>query len=420
MTKSINSVCIKNISQLITLSPLVESKRTNNITESDLGILKNAWLCLKDGKVFSYGTKSPPAKIKNLCDKEFDAEQQIIMPGLIDSHTHPLYAGDRSNEFKYRLDGISYEDIAQQGGGILSTVKSTRNASNEALLKLCLKRVLTFLSFGVSTVEAKSGYGLSVSEELRHLQILKEVKNHTPQTIISTCLPLHAIPPEEKSKLKFIQKMSFDLLPQVKKLDLAKYVDMFIERGYFSTEDCLPFLTQAKKLGFNIRVHADEFSDSDGANIAAQWQASSADHLQHASSKNLAKMAKSKTIATLLPGTSLYTKIPFTNAEKIIKNGCSIAIASDHNPGSCLLSNLPLLSSLAAIHCGLNSAQTIAAITYVPAHSLGLQESKGAIYKGFDGDCVLFPHRTIDQWLAQFGNFKAKKVWIKGQDTKLP
>ena len=318
-----------------------------------------------------------------------------------------------------RLEGISYKQIAKKGGGILSTVKQTRLASDHKLLNLCLKRLNDFLSYGVTTTEVKSGYGLSVSEELRHLRLLNSLKQNTSQELIVTCLALHALPPEAHSKSQFIESMSNHLLPKVKEENLATFVDMFIEEGYFSEKDCIPFLSKAHELGLTPRIHADEFSNSNGARIAAKWNAASADHLQHATRENLDSMAKTQTVATILPGTSLYTNIPFTKANKILSAGCPIAIASDHNPGSCQLSNLPLITSLAALHCGLSGAQAIAGITYVAAYSLGLEKTKGAIHPNFDADCVLFPYSNIEQWLASFGSNKVTKTWIRGKEANI-
>ncbi|MEZ4742052.1 MAG: imidazolonepropionase [Bdellovibrionota bacterium] len=404
---------IHNISELVTLEPLAFQKKVVEIENKDLGTYHNAWLWIKDGKIFGYGDKETKPDFK-ICENIIDAKQKLILPGLIDSHTHPLYAGSRHDEFAMRLDGKTYQEIAQAGGGIKATVRATREASDETLLELARKRFKNFLSKGVTTIEAKSGYGLSPSEEIRELEILNYAAQETNQLVITTCLGLHALPPEFKDNKAFVKLLTDELLPEVASRKLAMYVDAFIENGYFTVSDCEPYFQKASDLGLKIRIHADEFSDAGAASAAAQWQASSADHLQFASDDGISLMAEKGVIATLLPGTSLYTTIPFTQARRFIQRGCGIALATDFNPGSCLVDNLAMMATIGALHCGLKAAEAIAAVTYVPAVSLGLGHHKGALAKGYDADFLIYDVESATEWLADMGRTKPSKVWIQG------
>ena len=409
------SVLVNNIGELITLEPLAKEQRASRVKQSDLASTRDAWIFFDEGKVHSSG--AGPAPRKFLADpaiQQVDAQQKLVTPGFIDSHTHPIFFGNRSHEFKMRLDGMSYQEIAQQGGGIMATVKATREASDEQLLTQTLKHLKKFLEYGVSTVEAKSGYGLTPSEEIRHLRILKQAASKTKQKLKLTCLALHAIPKEYPSASEYIAAVCEELLPAVAKEQLADYVDAFIENGYFSSNDCVPYFNKAKELGLKIRLHADEFSDALAAQTAADWSAASADHLQFASKEGLSAMSKQGVVACILPGTSLYTAIPFTSGRRLADAGCAVSIATDFNPGSCNLSNLPMLAILAGLHGKLYSWEVIAGITFVPAYSLSLSLQKGALAKGFDADFCIHDFNGLDEWLADFGKTKPKEVWLGG------
>ena len=416
----VSSVLIKNIGELVTLSPLAEQQRFTQLQASDLDCHRNAWLCCRAGKVHSFASGPiPEALLSDPSLPQVDAEENLILPGFVDSHTHPVFCGNRSAEFRMRLDGMSYQEIAQKGGGIMATVRSSRNASDEQLMDQTLKHLKNFLSYGVCTVEAKSGYGLSPEEELRHLKILKEVRTKTKQSIKVSCLALHAIPEEYNSTASYVSAICRELLPDVAKEHLADYVDAFIENGYFSSNECEPYFKKARELGLGIRIHADEFSDANAAKTAAKWQAASADHLQFASSEGLNEMSKSGVVACILPGTSLYTAIPFTSGRRLADAGCAVAIASDFNPGSCKLDNLPMLAILAGLHSKLTSWEVLAGISIVPAFSLGLSKRKGALAEGFDADFSIQQLKTLDDWFADFGRTKPKEVWLSGMRQDL-
>ena len=403
---------LTNISQLITCEPLTLHKIYSSLSWQELGVKKNSWLLVEEDKIKSYGAMQNLPK--NFSGKTIDTKNSLIMPGFVDSHTHPLFAGRRDQEFVARIEGATYEQIAAQGGGIQTTVKETNAASDQHLFELCNERLDSMLKKGVTTLECKSGYALSVAEELRHLKILTRVKESAKQHLSRTCLALHAIPPKSCAQ-KFISQVETKLLPQIAQDKLAEFVDVFIEEGFYSSTDCDSFAQTAKELGLGLRVHADELTRSGGSQFAAKWQAKSADHLQFANLDDFKALKNSSTVATILPGTSLCTKIPYTKANLMRQAGCAIAIASDYNPGSCTIYNLSFIATLASLYCGLSLAETIAGVTYIPAMSLGLEKTKGALAPGYDADLTIWKLEEASQWLESFGQKSPDQVWVKGQ-----
>ncbi len=403
---------IRNIGELVTMSGIVETGSYVNIEESHLGCLKDAWILLKDGKIKDYGNGPVPTTHASI--SSLDAEGGLVLPGLIDSHTHPLFAGDRSHEFAARVSGKTYQDIAAEGGGIRYTIATTRAASDDELLHRTQKHLQGFLQFGVTTLECKTGYGQSPQEEVRHLEIINQLQMISQQHLEITYLGLHATPRGITDKGSFVETMTA-VLEEIKSRGLASWVDAFVENGYFSVGECQRYFLKAKELGFKIRIHADEFNDSGAATAAARWQAYSADHLEECSPKGRKALADAGVIATLLPGTSLYSKIKFAPGQEFVAAGIPIALATDFNPGSCTFASLPFIASLGALYCQINLPTTLAAVTAVAAKSLGLQDCKGALGKGFDGDLLIHPCGTKEAWLADFGQTKPSHVFIAGK-----
>jgi imidazolonepropionase len=402
---------IYNISELVTMNPLASSKRFNHITYDDLGMIKNAWILIDEDKVANFGT----SKIPDLKDCHLvDAKRGIVFPGLIDSHTHPVFAGSRAHEFALKLDGKTYQEIAQLGGGIRHTVLKTRSATITDLAESTKANFKRMLHYGVTTIEAKSGYGLSVESELNQLRAIKLASTQTKQRIVSTCLALHAIPDEFKDESSYIEEMTLHLLPKLIEENLATYVDAFIENGYFTAQGAKVWLEAAKKMKLGLRIHADEFSDSGASELAAELNADSADHLQWASREGIAKMAKAGVVATLLPGTSLYSGIPFTSGRPFSDSGCPVAIATDFNPGSSQFDNLPFIASMAGVHCKLRAPEVFAGITWVAAKSLNLHHKVGALAVGYQADLVLHRCPSLQDWLADMGRTLPEKIIIAG------
>ena len=410
---SSRKLIITGLSEAVTLSPLVAAKRFHDITDEDLGRIKSAWIAIQDGRIQEVGSGAIPDQYRTW--SQFDGSGCIAVPGLIDAHTHPVFAGLRANEFCMRLRGATYQEIASAGGGIQSTVANTKGSSDADLEELVMSRLNQFASHGVTTVEVKSGYGLSVKEELRHLRILKRVEERSPLTLSITCLALHAVPKEFPSALAWSKTCAEELLPIIAEEKLATAVDAFIEAGYFSVADCEPYLKKARELGLAIRLHADEFSDAEAAACAADFQALSADHLQFASSDGITKMARAGVAALLLPGTSLYTGIPYTDARPFTHAGCPVGLATDFNPGSCPVDNLRLVLTMGALHCKLTMAQAIAAVTWVPAYALRMSEHKGAITSGYDADLCILPLESSEAFVADLGRATPRAVFARGQ-----
>lgn len=403
------SLLLENIGDLVTLAPLAASGRTTRVKDSDLGRLRGAWLAAENGKVLATGTGPVPNAFAKLT--KVDAGGRLVMPGLVDAHTHLVFAGSRADEFNRRLNGATYQEIAAGGGGIQSTMKATRAASTDELVRVAQARLTRMLALGVTTVEAKTGYGLSVPEELRLLEVLQQVKAGAKQHVSVTCLALHAKSPDHPDLESYVSHCIRELLPVVAQRQLADAVDAFVETGYFSVADVEPYCLKAKELGLAVRLHADEFSDAGAAAAAARFGAASADHLQFAADAALPLMAEHRVTAIVLPGTSLYTKIPFTDARRFADADVPVAVASDFNPGSCLLDNLPFLATVAAVQCGLKPAEAVAAVTYVPAASLGLGRCKGALTAGFDADVQVHELYSIEEWLADAGRTPPRTVF---------
>lgn len=406
---------VANIGSLVTLEPLARAGRFTGIGPGDLGQLDGAWLAVEHGKVLALGTGTPPEQYK-MYDR-VDAGGGLVMPGLVDSHTHALYAGSRAGEFAARLGGATYQEIAAQGGGIQSTRAATRRATDRELETLLDERLSRLLALGITTVEVKTGYGLSVPEELRQLRLLKAYKSRAKQHLEITCLALHAASPEHASLKAYVQACVRELLPVVAAEGLAQWVDAFVESGYFSVDDVEPYAAKARELGLGVRLHADEFSDAGAAAAAADWGAASADHLQFASDRGVKRMAERGVVATLLPGTSLYTRLPFTSGRRFADAGVPVAVATDFNPGSCRLDNLAMLAAVAAVQAGLTPAEAIAAVTWVAAKALGLHSSKGALAPGFDADFLVYDLTHPNEWLADFGRTPPRAVFIRGALT---
>ena len=319
------------------------------------------------------------------------------MPGLIDSHTHLVFAGSRANEFARRCAGTTYQEIANEGGGILTTVTATREASVEQLFEVAVKRALIAYRFGVRTIECKSGYGLNHETEIKCLQVVQHLKKALPQmTFVSTYLGAHAIPTDQK-RSHYLDEMLHKTLPMVKAKKLAEICDVFVDEGYYTLAEAERILRTAKKLGLKIKMHADELGNTESAHLSTRLDALSADHLLKISDRGIQSLAKSNTVATLLPGTALYLKEKFAPARKLLDAGARVAIATDFNPGSCYSLNLPFMMNLSALYMNMNMAEIFAGVTYSAAASLGLEETKGTLLAGFDSDFVVLPYPNFEE-----------------------
>jgi imidazolonepropionase len=351
--------------------------------------------------------------------KELKAEITILnspfvaIPGLIDCHTHICFSGSRARDYSLRNAGTSYLEIAKAGGGIWDTVTQTRAATSETLVEGILQRATSHLHRGVTTLEVKSGYGLSIPHELKMLQAIALANSSIAADLVSTCLAAHMFPKDfEGSKKEYLEMMANELLPMIKKENLSHRVDAFIEEGAFSKVDIAPYFIKAASLGFDITVHADQFSVG-GSEVAVQYKARSADHLEASTTKEIEILAKSDVIAVALPGASLGLGCNFTPARALLDAGASVAIASDHNPGSAPMGQLLAQAAILGTFEKLTTAEVLAGITYRAAAVLGLKD-RGIVAKGMLADLALFKTHDHREILYHQGSLQPSFVIKKG------
>ncbi|WES95863.1 imidazolonepropionase [Chryseobacterium arthrosphaerae] len=338
---------------------------------------------------------------------------QVILPAFVDSHTHICFGGNRANDFAMRNAGKTYLEIAESGGGIWSSVQHTRNASEEELLKTLLERIGFLVDLGITTIEVKSGYGLDVENELKMLRIIKKAQESTEATLVPTCLSAHLKPRDfEGSNSEYLDYILTEILPKVKEEDLAKRVDIFIEKSAFQPEESKEFLLKTKDLGFEITVHADQFTPG-SSRIAVEVGAKSADHLEATVDEDIEFLAESDTVATALPGASLGLGEKFTPARKLLDAGAIVAIASDWNPGSAPMGNLITQASILATFQKLTTAEVLAGMTFRAAYALNL-EDRGKLEPGKKADFVTFKTNNFQNVLYSQGSLKAEHVYING------
>jgi imidazolonepropionase len=381
----------------------ITQKDGRHLNVNDVSAIEDGAIVFDSKKIIWVGkTDELPAKYKKIKTTNLK-NKKAIMPGLIDSHTHLVFAGSRANEFARRCAGTTYQEIANEGGGILTTVKATREASIEKLFELALKRALISYRFGVRTMECKSGYGLDHETEIKCLKVIQHLRKALPQmTFVSTYLGAHAIPHDQK-RSRYIDDILHKTLPFVAEKKLAEFCDVFVDEGYYTVVEAERILRTAKKLGLKIKLHADELGNTESTKLACKLQAHSADHLLKVSDKGIAALAVGNTVATLLPGTAFYLKENYAPARKMLDAGARVAIATDFNPGSCYSLNLPLMMNFSALHLQMNLAEIFAGVTSNAAASLGLDSNKGSLLPGFDSDFVVLPYERFEEIYYRMG-----------------
>ncbi len=337
------------------------------------------------------------------------AYPMVLIPGLVDAHTHICYAGSRANDYALRVAGKTYLDIAKSGGGILSTVKHTRQATESDLIDGLKRRCDILLKNGVTTCEVKSGYGLSLEAELKMLRAINKVKIEHKIDLVPTCLAAHTKAPEFDSIADYTEYVVKEILPAVKKEGLANRADIFVEESAFSANDARIFLEAAKELGFDFTVHADQFT-SIGSHLAAEFKAVSADHLEASTPKEIELLSKAKIPGVLLPGASMGLGMDYAKGRLMLDKGMSIAIASDWNPGSAPMGDLLMQAAVFGAYEKLSTAETLAAITYRAANALNLKD-RGTIEVGKKAAFIAFPTNTYKDILYYQGSMKPKRVW---------
>lgn len=384
-----DQLLIKNAAQVVTPQGHTAIK---GASMKDVKIYENASVLIEDGHIVAVGDGAEWAKTVPV-DKQIDATGKTVLPGFVDSHTHFVFGGYRADEFLWRMEGMTYMEIMERGGGINNTMKATRNASAEELIEHSMDILEKMLAFGITTVEGKSGYGMDHYTELKQLEVMKELEQRQPVEIVRTFMGAHSIPPEYKGRneefLKFLVK---EVMPDVKKADLAQFCDIFCEKGVFSIEESRQYLQQAKDMGFDLKIHADEIVTLGGAELGAELGCTSADHLLHASDEGIKALANSDTVATLLPTTAFCLKEPFAPARKMIDAGCAVALATDFNPGSGFTNSVPLMIALGVIYMGMTAEEAITALTLNGAAAVGRADTIGSIEEGKQADIVILQY----------------------------
>lgn len=411
------SLIIKNIDSLITIRG--ENRARYGSETRDMGEIKNGIIAVHGERIIYIGEGDLPAQIEVDEDTEIiDGRGTTVTPGLIDSHTHLVHAGSRENELDMKLKGVSYLDILAAGGGIHSTVKSTREASRDELYNQSLKSLNRMLSYGVTTVEAKSGYGIDdFSTEIKQLEVARDLNRDHPVDIISTFMGAHAIPEEYKENPEeFVDIIINDMIPEVAKRDLAKFCDVFCEEGVFTIDQSRRILLAGRKYGMEAKIHADEIKTLGGAELAAELECISADHLIAASDRGIEKMAEKKIIANLLPGTSFNLQTGhFAKARKMIELGVPVALSTDYNPGSCPTENIQLIMSFASLIMKMTPEEVIHGVTINAAGALGIEKEVGSLEVGKLADMAVFDSENLAYMIYHFGINNTKAVIKKGK-----
>ena len=384
------------------------------ISDSELTVLEVAGILVENEKIRSVG------KFDELRNTYSEAEifhlegDHVGLPGFVDSHTHICFGGSRANDYAMRNAGKTYLEIAKAGGGIWDTVTQTRKASKEELIKNIVKRANRHLKNGTTTIEVKSGYGLSVDEEVKILQAIKEADTKTSANLISTCLAAHMLPRDFNGNASaYLEEISTKLFPLLKEENLTRRIDAFIEESAFSETQIASYFKKAKAMDFDITVHADQFSTG-GSKVAVAFGAVSADHLEVSTQTEIELLAKSDTIATALPGASLGLGCKFTPARKILDAGGALAIASDHNPGSAPMGDLLTQAAVLGAFEKLSNAEVLAGITFRAAAALRIS-NRGKLDDGYLADFCVFHTHNFNEILYNQGNLKPCMVWKNGE-----
>lgn len=379
-------VFITNIGELL---PMDVKGPVKGKAMNELNVLNEAGIAVKDGKIAWFGPMNDAQEIT--ADKVINAEGRLVTPGLVDAHTHLVFGGSREKEMALKQQGIPYLEILKQGGGILSTVSATKEATFTKLYEKARFHLNRMAAYGTTTVEAKSGYGLDRETELKQLQVVKKLHKDHPVDLVATFLGAHAIPPEYQDNSDVFLDEMFSLLDEIKNEGLVEFVDIFTEMGVFSIEQSRRYLLAAKAMGFDVKIHADELHPLGGTELAVEIGAVSGDHLAVTSDEGIQKLANSNTIGVILPGTSFYLgKNDYARAREMIDQGAAIALATDFNPGSSVTENLQLIMAIAAIRLHLSPAEIWHAVTVNAAHAINRGNQVGSLAVGRAADIVIW------------------------------
>ncbi len=381
----------------------------------NLGIVEDGAVAIRDGKIVATG--STEDILANFQGETLDATGKVVMPGFVDPHTHPVFVNTRENEFEMRIEGKTYVEISKSGGGIRSSIDAVRKADEETLFQFSKKRIERMITCGTTTLEAKSGYGLSTESELKMLRVIRRLKEELPIDIVPTFMGAHEFPVEYKdNREEYIRILKEEMMPKVAAEGLAEYCDIFTEDHVYSIGQSRDILNRAKELGFRIRMHADEIEPIGGAELAAEMKAVSADHLSAASDEGIRAMRDAGVIAVLLPGTifSLGMK-SYARARKMIDEGLPVALATDYNPGSCNCDSMPMIITIATLQMRMTIAEAITAATINAAYSLEMGDTTGSIEPGKQADILIMDMPSYRYLPYHFGSSDVLKVFKKGK-----
>ena len=409
-------VIIKNIAELVQVEEKIQEK-VSGAAMKNLATIKDAFLSMEDGIITDFGSMNDWAGIDDWNNTEvIDAEGGMVFPSWIDSHSHLVFGGTREGEFVDRINGLTYEEIANRGGGILNSVQKLAEATEDELYESASARLIELIKMGTGALEIKSGYGLSTESELKMLRVIKRLKENFPITIKSTFLGAHALPLAYKdNKDGYLKLIEEEMLPKVAEEGLAEYVDIFCENGYFSVEDMERVVNAGKKYGLTPKVHVNQFNIIGGVPSAVKLGALSVDHLEVVNQEDINALKDSSTIATLLPSCSFFLKIPYGPARDMIDQGLPICLATDYNPGSTPSGNMNFVVSLACIQMNMNPEEAINAATINGAYAMGISKTEGSIAKGKKGNIFITKKIPSYSFIPyNFGHNCIERVFIKG------
>jgi imidazolonepropionase len=397
-------------SQLVTLAGPARPRVGRELEE--VGIVSDGGMLIRDGKIDITGRSD---QIETRGAQVIDARGKVVLPGFVDAHTHLVFAGNRLDDFERRARGETYEQIANAGGGIWSTVRKTRTAQDVDLIAAAKKRIQSFLECGTTTLEAKSGYGLTIEDELRILGVIQRLNIETPLEIVPTFLGAHAVPRDMPAN-EYVDLVIAEMLPRVVRQKLAEFCDVFCERGYFDLEQSRRILSAAKNLGLKLRGHVDQLTNFGGAELMAEVDATTADHLEKTEAAGMAALSSAKVQPVLLPG-SVYAlgSTSYPRARQMIEAGLAVVLATDFNPGSSPTVSMPLVMSLACTQMRMSPAEALSAATINAAYSLERGDKIGSLEPGKLANFAVFDcddYREVAYW---FGSTRAQSVYVHGQ-----
>jgi len=403
-----------NIRELLQVRPKSQ-KKVAGLLIKELPKIDNAFLAVEGERIVDFGSMVEYTAKEQ--DKIIDATDRLLMPTWCDSHSHVVYAGNRSQEFVDRINGLSYEDIAKRGGGILNSAKTLQNTSEKTLFEQSMCRIQSLIKQGTGALEIKSGYGLTTDAELKMLRVIKKIEQHSELKIKATFLGAHAVPEQFKNnKSGYIDLIINDMLPKVSQENLADFVDVFCEKGYFDLEDSKRILSAAKKYNLRPRIHVNQFNAFGGVALGVKHNALSVDHLEELTNDDIKALKHTDTMPVALPGCSFFLGIPYTPARQLMEAGLPIALASDYNPGSAPSGNMNFVVSLACIKMGMTPEEAINAATLNGAYAMGVSEDYGSITVGKKAHLILTKKMdSYHQIPYEFGHNPVEKVMLNGK-----